>query len=470
MRHRVDVMYIWMDTICINQHDNIERSRQVAKMLTIYQKADKVMIYLGEHSDVKQFPDGRQGSPTEWVIDLLGNDKVLNLFSEPFTSMASQILTSKDSGGKLCMSHEALLKQGVQGITANPYYDRIWVRQEIWAASSVEILYGASVYPWTRLKELRTFVQSLQPLLSKDIHSAISELSDSFHQKLDKLVIGSPIAHAASTMKDKPNPRLRDTEEYSLDIINVLRRASHAKSSCLHDRVYALLGMTTVNVYEKEGPYINDFEVNYSDHPVDVFAHLAKYIIYRDNSSLNVLFLSLLSDRTSKSREMEGQYLPSWVPDWRSEIGALPPYEGVPPSWLKREISLPTQIGTRRVLVVRGYFLGTLESRVTHINQRNGAIRWTHPLLREMLPENATLPNYTLRWDQVVLLDGASWPALVRRVDYLKDKEAKRYICLGPVLCHRTLRDQACILRAVRSFCWKIQDGAAGGPEYFRLV
>jgi hypothetical protein len=38
---------LWVDYVCINQEDILERSQQVAKMGLIYEQADSVLIWLG---------------------------------------------------------------------------------------------------------------------------------------------------------------------------------------------------------------------------------------------------------------------------------------------------------------------------------------------------------------------------------------------------------------------------------------
>ncbi|KAK7954656.1 hypothetical protein PG988_015350 [Apiospora saccharicola] len=39
---------LWIDSLCINQIDLAERSREIQKMLSIYKNASKVVIWLGE--------------------------------------------------------------------------------------------------------------------------------------------------------------------------------------------------------------------------------------------------------------------------------------------------------------------------------------------------------------------------------------------------------------------------------------
>jgi hypothetical protein len=41
----------WYDIVCINQADNDEKSEQVAKMRSIYERAKQVIIWLGPSAD-----------------------------------------------------------------------------------------------------------------------------------------------------------------------------------------------------------------------------------------------------------------------------------------------------------------------------------------------------------------------------------------------------------------------------------
>lgn len=38
---------IWIDAICINQSDELEREEQVTKMKAIYENAEEVILWLG---------------------------------------------------------------------------------------------------------------------------------------------------------------------------------------------------------------------------------------------------------------------------------------------------------------------------------------------------------------------------------------------------------------------------------------
>jgi len=50
MRSR-GIPVLWVDTLCIKQDDNDEKSRQVVRMFAIYQRADEVAVWTGPHAD-----------------------------------------------------------------------------------------------------------------------------------------------------------------------------------------------------------------------------------------------------------------------------------------------------------------------------------------------------------------------------------------------------------------------------------
>ncbi len=50
-RHTTDERPLWVDALCINQSDTVERSFQVSLMRSIYEKAACVLMWLGEEAE-----------------------------------------------------------------------------------------------------------------------------------------------------------------------------------------------------------------------------------------------------------------------------------------------------------------------------------------------------------------------------------------------------------------------------------
>jgi hypothetical protein len=111
---------IWVDAVCINQHDIPERNEQVLVMSHIYQEAKKVLIYIGEHSDDVQaafdvYATIRRHLSISWVM--------------------STQLGSKEAKALVALCHR-------------PYWRRVWIIQEILSASKLEIVCGTHRLKW----------------------------------------------------------------------------------------------------------------------------------------------------------------------------------------------------------------------------------------------------------------------------------------------------------------------------------
>ena len=47
LQHPTQFRYLWVDAVCIDQYDDTEKSHQVANMLSIYESAAQVIVWLG---------------------------------------------------------------------------------------------------------------------------------------------------------------------------------------------------------------------------------------------------------------------------------------------------------------------------------------------------------------------------------------------------------------------------------------
>lgn len=412
LRDRYSPTYIWIDTVCINQFDDLDKSKQVAKMRSIYQNAREVVVYLGEHITLEQSVGGRITSATEWVVGLLGDFQSIGMSLKGIPlAITDHIQRGRQSGARVCALHADLFEQGVYEISRSKWFDRVWIKQEIWAAQSVEVRYGKSILRWQTLVSIQSFFELLAPILTPDQRFAIENSCHTLSTKLARLVIGVPTEHAAADMNHKCNPQLLDDDDHQQDIINVFRRSEGAECSRVHDRVYGLLGMTSVNVEQADDTRLNCFAISYSEPPEDTFARLAKYIICRDHS-LNILFLNAAFPRPKHGGELDGKTLPSWVPDWRYTIGTVQKHPYCPADWSERSWDLPLQDTTHQ-LCLQGHLLGKVASRVRPPS-KNVEICWTHRCIESSSNEAAIIPQGTCRFDILALFEGALMPALIR--------------------------------------------------------
>jgi Heterokaryon incompatibility protein (HET) len=122
---------IWIDAICIDQSNKRERNHQVGLMSRIYSSADKVQIVLGPgdentHKAIqyvkKEFELMDQGTP---------------LLRFPYTDHAP-----------------VDVKRSLANILSRPWFNRIWVLQEVHFSKYAEAICGEDKIPWAVLRLL----------------------------------------------------------------------------------------------------------------------------------------------------------------------------------------------------------------------------------------------------------------------------------------------------------------------------
>ncbi|KAK0717651.1 heterokaryon incompatibility, partial [Lasiosphaeria miniovina] len=113
---------VWIDSICINQHDAAEKTHQVSLMRHIYQRATRVVVWLG-------------GSTIEGAGEEARNAKSM-LYEVAFLAWFYQPRVLADRLHARYAHHwvaEPLRSRwrALIALFANPYWNRLWVVQEI---------------------------------------------------------------------------------------------------------------------------------------------------------------------------------------------------------------------------------------------------------------------------------------------------------------------------------------------------
>lgn len=117
--------YIWIDSICIDQKSNEEKNQQILLMEEIYRRASCVVVWLGDADD------------SHLAFELL---QELSYFTQ---TLAMGELYQKYSPQISMPKWQALNK-----LVRSPWFDRIWVVQEVAVASSTKVHYGSEVMEW----------------------------------------------------------------------------------------------------------------------------------------------------------------------------------------------------------------------------------------------------------------------------------------------------------------------------------
>lgn len=76
LRRHHGVRTLWVDSISINQIDNVEKAAQIPLMRDIYGKAQKVYVWLGESTLTANSPYGSDYA-MEWLRDISANRDIM---------------------------------------------------------------------------------------------------------------------------------------------------------------------------------------------------------------------------------------------------------------------------------------------------------------------------------------------------------------------------------------------------------
>ena len=287
---------MWIDAICIDQHNNVERSSQVQRMNSIYMSANQVVIWLGKYHEPED--ELVKFDINVWGFDHLepGSFKTaqdafqlaLALHDEyNYKSTEWKVeATAKITLDARCWGYLSLLFR-------RSWFRRLWVLQEVWLARTAVVICE--------------HVETTWEIIKGSAHTITMYIVSPNREPVGKL------------------PFLRDVETRYVGNISMIRvertnvlaliqETCTSNATDPRDRLYALKGLLQDDAI--------DIDVDYSKTTVDVYRDWAKNHIIR-NRNLNVLSLCLDSRGASfHAPEMyEGKTLPSWVPDLQQLIG-----------------------------------------------------------------------------------------------------------------------------------------------------
>ncbi|KFA51330.1 hypothetical protein S40293_04426 [Stachybotrys chartarum IBT 40293] len=140
LRSRLLERLLWVDAICINQEDPNEKGQQVQSMANIYIKANRVIVWLGEAA--------------------ADSDRAIEDIRNAAVDQSSKYLINKTS------------EQAILMLLQRPWYQRIWVLQEVAAARYVLVKCGRTEidgYAFCSATERRDKVYALLGMCSDDL-------------------------------------------------------------------------------------------------------------------------------------------------------------------------------------------------------------------------------------------------------------------------------------------------------------
>lgn len=270
---------LWIDAICINQDDELERASQVSKMRDIYSHAWAVIAWLGEERNYSH--------------------DAFNLLQR-FADMTEE--SSLQAFGELRLPTILLFGKcfyGLNELMMRPYWSRLWIVQElVLGASSTILCCGDRRMRWN------TFCDGINVLFRADMWIIKDDLLRADVERLG--LSGEDYDSRWSTLwlhlVHKDLQVMSRYEEKGIGKLGLRRLLDIACSSdCrdTRDKVFALVGMM-------EPCIASSLVHDYSTAPAELFAAVSRAFIIHSNT------LEPLREGNPWGRIGS----PSWAADW----------------------------------------------------------------------------------------------------------------------------------------------------------
>lgn len=136
---------IWIDSVCINQKDLEERSRQVQLMRELYRNASRVIAWLGEAA--QPLPAIPALQVFIFLLNRHAKIKYHNLSDEELKWILQ--IGTKEWGWR-----------NLFDLLQNPFWRRVWIIQEIAVAAKVHLCLGGVMFNWDSFAEIMASLRS----------------------------------------------------------------------------------------------------------------------------------------------------------------------------------------------------------------------------------------------------------------------------------------------------------------------
>ncbi|KAK1689608.1 heterokaryon incompatibility protein-domain-containing protein [Colletotrichum godetiae] len=264
---------LWIDAICINQHDRAEVNLQVKRMWSVYRYASKVIVFLGEGT-----------ADTKHAVELI------NILSKGGIGLSHRRVTSL-----LFTKNAQPAKQALRSLMSGAWWSRAWVIQEFSVAAEVAFVCGD--LEWSG----ESFSEALRTLVDVRFNAALPRGQGYFMRE----IASTPISHLMTARRDYQDSHSKNSKGApTRDPLSLLYRFRSFKASDPRDKVYSLFHLIGE---------ISLLQPNYS-HPVrDLYIDVVKASITSSET------LEILCHHNRTENCMLG--LPTWCPDWTVQRG-----------------------------------------------------------------------------------------------------------------------------------------------------
>jgi hypothetical protein len=265
---------IWVDQICINQNDAVERNQQVRLMHAIYRNAHRVLVWLGAD------PEGHAPRAFELA------NALRSIFEDQLLS-------------RLCRAKGANLDwipvenwQSLRELSRLPWFRRAWIPQEIGTNAEAIIHWGLTSIPWETLHDSM-----------KKLEAQGWDLKKKY--KIDTNSVTLLFRRFVEHPRDDSNGRARHSFVFQLCF------SAGNSATDPRDYVFSQLGHYSAWIESEQALII---QPDYDNTTAAVYHEIAIRALTVDSSLM--LLNSVDIGQSSRPALPGPKELPSWVPRW----------------------------------------------------------------------------------------------------------------------------------------------------------
>ncbi|CAO2650180.1 Nn.00g014720.m01.CDS01 [Neocucurbitaria sp. VM-36] len=267
LRQKKDSLILWVDAICINQHNMAEKALQIRLLPDIFQRATSVFAYLGNdrqnHRAIETLMQIRaKGALSDWPKCLP---------PVPSSWGTQPIPAATDP-----------VWDDIKNFFQNSWFRRAWVVQEVVLAASVRIVCSKWIVDWN------------------DLLSAVNTVHREYRRAGN--IDAPPDVYPWEFFLELAQHREWEARQTRWALINLFEPFRYLESTWKRDRLFALLGIAS----DGADPA---FEPDYTS-PLEVVVTRFANVFIRQGKVLQLLYRAGLGSQPER--------FPSWVPDWTS--------------------------------------------------------------------------------------------------------------------------------------------------------
>ena len=232
---------LWVDALCINQDDKDEQGQQVQQMRSIYGRAKRVIIWLGEAT-----------YETDYIMDYINK-----LEREGFNHTSNGQELSNKIKYDLRPEKWNLLVEGLQSLLHRSWFKRVWIIQETANVQAADIVCG-----------------------NKSVSASIFAL-------MPPLLEITPDPHCQPILDIMPGPLRNDSWWVKKrDLYTILDKFRNSEATKPQDKIYTLLGISS----DIHG--INMLKADYNKNLQDIVFDTASFLLNLNALNIRRFFLT----------------------------------------------------------------------------------------------------------------------------------------------------------------------------------